>query len=386
MPSEFEKSIISAVKNSVLNQKDTVLECTDKLCSFARAQQVSYIVYSGCVAVGLDKSTPAMKRLFIAANGELLQHERQVNELALLYKAFDEQSVDYMRLKGARLKGLYPCPEMRVMSDADILIRQEQYPKVRSIMKGLGFEFVTESEHEYIWKKGNALVLELHKQLIPSYNEDYYAYFGDGWKRAVAIGKSEYTLSPEDTFIYVFTHFAKHYRDGGIGIKHVTDIYLYLKNTDMDALYVNAELKKLKLYTFYQNVVSLCNAWFDGSEFNEITEHITKVILSGGAYGTHKAKVHAAALRATLEGKNVFLKKAFPSLHVMRLRYKYLEKAPILLPFAWCSRIVTALLCKRDKVLAQAEDIKSVTDKDIADYQAALRFVGLDFNIRESGR
>ncbi len=97
-------------------------------------------------------------------------------------------------------------------------------------MNRLGYLPGVESNHEYVWDKKNMLHVELHKMLIPSYNKDYYAYFGDGWRLAKKYDGSEFKMSDEDTFVYIFTHFAKHYRDAGIGIRHITDIYVYLKS------------------------------------------------------------------------------------------------------------------------------------------------------------
>ena len=45
-----------------------------------------------------------------------------------------------MPLKGCNMKALYPSPELRVMGDADILIRVEQYDRIRPIIQSLGFE------------------------------------------------------------------------------------------------------------------------------------------------------------------------------------------------------------------------------------------------------
>ena len=51
-------------------------------------------------------------------------------------------------------------------------------------MQNLGYSEGSESDHELIWRKGNKILIELHKRIIPSYNKDYYAYFGDGWQLA----------------------------------------------------------------------------------------------------------------------------------------------------------------------------------------------------------
>ena len=70
-------------------------------------------------------------------------------------------------LKGCNLKRLYPQPELRLMADADILIRMEQYDQIKSVMQSLGFACERESDHEFIWRT-KGLYLELHKRLLPS--------------------------------------------------------------------------------------------------------------------------------------------------------------------------------------------------------------------------
>ena len=178
-----------------------------------------------------------------------------------------ENKIRYMPLKGSVLKLLYPKPEMRTMSDIDILIRTEQYAKIKKIMRALGYREGTESDHELHWSKLDVHI-ELHKCLIPSYNEDYYVYFGDGWQRArlCAAGSSRYQMTPEDEFIYLFCHFAKHYRDGGIGIKHLADLWVYRRHyPNLDEAYLRAELEKLSLAVFYDNITATCAFWFEAA-------------------------------------------------------------------------------------------------------------------------
>ena len=191
-----------------------------------------------------------------------------------------------MKLKGTVLKYLYPHSEMRLMSDSDILIKEEQMPKIKGVMKSLGYEYRTSSDHEWIWARPE-LTAELHKRIVASYQKDYFEYFDNGWKLAKQIeGTYEYKMSKEDEFIYLFTHLAKHYRDSGIGIKHFADIYVFIraeKNLDMD--YVENVLKKLGIYTFFVNVQNMLNVWFCDTGWDEISEFITCKVFESGVYG-----------------------------------------------------------------------------------------------------
>lgn len=386
MDKQFVDSLTVIVRNAVKGSLENARPDLDRLLKISAMHHISCLVYTGAVAAEIDKNAPQMKQMFIAANRDILIHEIQLQELSKIKEALQKSGVDYMLLKGCILKNMYPSPDMRVMSDADILIRQ--YDKIADIMQKLGYTLSCESDHEYIWKKEGRLVIEFHKRLIPSYNSDYYAYFGDGFERAFKkeSGAFEYQFTDEDGFIYLFTHFAKHYRDGGIGIKHLTDLYVYLKHFQkLDMQYIENELKKLSLYEFYRNILDTLGVWFDKKPSTPITEHITQVIISSGAYGTHKAHIRAFALRHQ-SGKGVFLQRAFPPLSIMKIKYKYLEKMPILLPFAWGCRIVNALFYKQDRIKTHTKDMKSISRSDIENYENSLLYVGLKFQKRKKNK
>ena len=171
--------------------------------------QIQNLIYYGAVNCGIDRGTPLMRELFSATCRYLYIDEKQRWELEKLFGVFEENHLSYMPLKGAVMKALYPRPDMRIMGDADILIRLEQYEKIKALMPQLGFAEKVESDHELIWTKPT-LYLELHKRVIPSYNHDYAAYFGDGWRLAQPDqGENRFQMSREDTFIYLFTHFCQ---------------------------------------------------------------------------------------------------------------------------------------------------------------------------------
>ena len=152
------------------------------------------------------------------------------------------------------MKQRYPKHEFRPMADADILIREEQYEQIRPLMRQLGFYEGVESNHEYIWDSVS-LHVELHKRLVPSYNKDYYAYFGDGWRLATGHKGTRFFMTPEDEFIYLFVHLAKHYRDGGVGCRQMVDLWVQRRSfPGLDEDYLRRELRKLHLLEFYDNV------------------------------------------------------------------------------------------------------------------------------------
>lgn len=313
--------------------------------------------------------------------------QNQLYALERLFAAFDEAGVDYMPLKGTLLKQMYPKAEMRSMGDADVLIRVDQYDRIRELMPALGYTAVGESDHELLWK-GPALFLELHKRLIPSYNKDYFAYYGDGWRLAKIRDGCRYGMTDEDQLIYLFTHFAKHYRDGGIGIKHMTDLWVYRRHhPDLDEAYIRKELTTLQLYTFYTHICRTLSVWFEGAEGDEHTAVITDFVFDSGTFGSHENHLLSDGAKLDGDGNTAKRRKAIRLVFLpyanMCMKYPWLKRVPVLLPVMWVWRVVTTLLFKGDKVRQNKEDLNHMKAEDVRNYRDALHFVGLDFNFKE---
>ena len=220
----------------------------EKAYEFAQKRQITPIIYYGAVNLPSFMDTIVGKKFFKSSMNMSYYCYEQDETINGVREAFKQNKIQHLMVKGTVIRSLYPYPEMRLMSDADILIKENEYSKIKPIMKECGFVEEYESDHELVWKKGD-FTIELHKRLVPSYNKDYYKYFGDGWKLATRVDENtgEAFMSDEDNFIYNFVHYAKHYRDGGIGVKHVTDFYVLMKNNpSLDFSYIEGEIEKLQ--------------------------------------------------------------------------------------------------------------------------------------------
>ena len=387
MLSLLEKDMISIVRSSLDGSVPNVSEDFDWewAYNFAKDMQIIPLVCYGMEKLPNAFSTIESKKFLKSTISYSFFSECQDSEIESVLEAFDKEKIEYVRLKGTTIKKLYPRPEMRLMSDADILIRAEQYELFKTIMIELGYKETVESDHEYVWSK-DSFCIELHKRLIPSYNKDYYEYFGDGWRLAKpkAEKPNEYEMSSEDTFIYLFTHFAKHYRDAGIGIKHLTDFYVYLKHhDDLDWSYIEIELKKLQLYEFWLTTENVINVWFGSQECDEKSAFVTHKIFSGTAYGTYEARVLSEGVKISKTTKHVrakrFWKGVFPPYKDLKQRFKFLKKLPILLPLAWLCRWVSVIFNPK-RIARKKKDFESISQENIKSYQDELNYVGLDFN------
>lgn len=354
--------------------------------------QVMPLVYEGAMLCGVDKRLPVMQKLFQGYCQSILHNERQAMEFKRVCSAFEDAAIDYLPLKGFNLKVLYPKQELRLMGDADILIRQDQYPRIRQMMLELGFEEQAQGAYDYSWGGPN-LHLELHWRLISPKDKDLCAYFGDGWKRAVPAEKNtrRYAYTHEDELIYLFAHFVKHYRDSGIGLRHVTDLWLYRRTyAAMDWTYVESQLDKLHLLEFYKNVCRLLGAWFEDELWDEKTQFITQTIFQSGSWGKRSTYILASAVREKKNSRTLLTAKlkrlwklTFLPLWQMKQMFPILTRLPALLPVFWGVRAIRTLFFTKGKIAQHSKEFSYMNQQRVSEYEQALHYVGLDFNFEE---
>lgn len=325
--------------------------------------------------------------IFALVYQNILIDEAQKREIAKISDAFQKNGIDYALLKGSRLKYLYPSTDMRSMGDADILIKTEQYEKIREIMLALGYCEKDEGAHDFAWICDN-LYVELHKSLFGEYRDVYPEvdeHYKNSWSLMHPTGNgSEYTFSPEDEFIYLFAHFTKHYKLSGIGIRHLTDLWVFHRaNPDIDMQYVKEHLRQMNLLEFFENVWNTALCWFDGKEFDEMSEYISNEILSGGSFGTLENQVLSDFIAKEETGTGFSLKfkrnlkYVFLPYKAMAVKYPILNKIPIALPITWVLRLIDIAVNKRNTLSKYIEEEKFISGDKIAKRKKSLKYVGL---------
>lgn len=380
---EFQRSFLNILISGLgedVGQVATDIEIA-KIAKCANRHQVSVLAYYGIKNLHLfgDEQMQGFKdhtyNIIYATVNQMYELERLTN-------TFNVEGIDYRLLKGAYIRDYYLKPEMRLMSDIDVLIRDSQYKIIKSLMKELGYIFSYESDHEITWKLPNGLIVELHKSLVPTYNKDFIRYYGDGWR----VFESEEKLY-EKQYIYSFVHFAKHYRDGGAGIKYVFDFYVMQKaNKDLDIEYIREQLLELKLLEFYDNICKTMGVWFEGEEDTDVTNLITENLFTSGVYGSFEK--HAIAKTYKKSKQTGSIKKAriqntfssaFSSLENNKKRHRFLNKMPFLLPVAWALNWLSALTKNHNKIGEVMKKAAVSTEENVEKFRKDLQMVGLDY-------
>lgn len=393
---DFSVTLTTLVRCGLSGKCESILGNTDwqRVYITGKNHQILPLLYYGIVNCGQTPPEDIFAKFEHALFQGVAIGQNQLYELSNIFSAFEKNGIKYLPLKGSVIKALYPKPEMRVMGDADILITEHNDEIIEEIMHSLGFSFYKQNEKVDSWSKGKTVMIEIHKSLFSSENTDFNSYYADVWKKAIPINESHthFELSDEDTFIYLFAHFVKHFRNAGIGIRHITDLFVFSKvKPNLNCNYIENEMKKLKLYDFYSNVMRTVKVWFYGGKPDEITDFITEKIITSGSFGTHEDYITTSFLKK-IENYDIshekvrhtmLLNMLFPPYSGMCKRYPVLKRAPYLLPIMWIFRFFETIIKKPQKINYQKHNIDLSSKERLEERKKELEAVGLKFDFKE---
>lgn len=292
----------------------------------------------------------------------------KTKEFLELNRRLRQQGIQTAVVKGIACRSLYPRPDYRYSGDEDVLCDESGFAACHQVMTAFGMKpCVSESdsyEVSYCNSEG-VLYIELHKSLFARGSD----IFGDcnRWfdlSRCTEItvqGEPVRTLCHTDHMLYLILHAFKHFLHSGFGLRQVCDMILfanaYGKQIDWESVLkrirgMRAEKFAAALFAIGQRylVFSPEQACYPRC-WREITvdcEPLLADLLCGGIYGSaDRSRVHSSnmtlnAVSTDKKGKKVranVLKTVFPPAKNLESRFPYLQRHPMLLPFAWLSRI-----------------------------------------------
>ena len=287
----------------------------------------------------------------------------------------EEAQIPYAFFKGYELREWYPVPELRTMSDVDVLVRDEDMEKTAEVLTGLGY--TREEGGNAVWTyQKEPFSYEVHRRLAYGkyWNKvDYEGYFAGAVNRLIPgpedpDGKKyRRYLSREDHFIFLCFHLAKHLHSSGAGIRMVMDIALFLKQhqREMDWGYLWEQARMLQMERFIKTILCAVKEWFGIPSEDDLVrekaadewpvetatvltlEKLAHYIMTGGIFGFERDD-SIRRLRKGVDGRGkeaailikarAFWKLIFPPLKHMTYFMPALEKYPVLLPAAWVKR------------------------------------------------
>lgn len=371
-------SLLNSVINGITPTEYSSDIDWDRFIKIATEHHISNTIYYAIEKLNQKPPKNICDELYQAHIKALMREANQQAENELIINEFSNNGIRCLPLKGYNIKKYYPSPDMRYMSDLDVLIDADKVNNARDILENIGYTFEFSGKVHDNYTKKPIMHIELHKCLMDDDMKNIADYYNssDGFSRGhkVSDNSLEYTFSDEEFYIYMISHSAKHYLTFGTGILAIMDIYIFLskKREKLNYEYINNELKKLKLTKLNGKLVALANMWFDNASTDKSLYEMSNYIISSGAYGKYENDVLHKFLNKSNSNGSLFAKKikyfffmTFPNTDYISGKYPKVKEKKWLLPFYWIKRWFSSLFFNRESIRVRLFSVLR-TKKNIA--------------------
>ncbi len=334
-----------------------------------------------------ERRTERLAKIRAAYDKQLLiavtRYHRITTELKTISAALEAAKIDFIPLKGSVIREYYPDPKVRTSCDIDILVKREDLERADEALRNtLGLTRHGRNAHDVSYYTKSGIHLELHFELIESFNNKFVAKtLEDVW--SYASPKAGYTHQCELTggmyYFYHIAHMAKHFINGGLGIRQIMDIAVmkhtgFINVSDADALLEQGSLTK-----FSEACQCLCDAWFFDREHTELTARLESKLLGLSIYGTQQSY---ASMRGAKSGSKFkyILSRIFYSYEMLCNVYPSLEGHRWKTPFYQVKRW-SNLIFKRGRMknsINELRKLKKVSSDELTNNEMLIESLGLD--------
>lgn len=312
----------------------------------------------------LQKGTEAYKIFLKERSLAIYRHEQQEYELREICRVFEEAGIEYLPLKGAVIREHYPEPWMRTSCDIDVLVHDGDVPRAKSaLIEKLGYKDEGKISHDWQMVAPSGVHVELHYELIEEYVKASSAnVLSDVWEQTEAHAESSLRRVMRDEIYYFYhvAHMAKHFENGGCGIRPFLDLRILDNDPEADWEKRNERIARGNLQTFVATARALSDVWMAGAEHTELTREMESYILQGGVYGNSENQRAVQHVKK----KNKFryaLSQIFLPYGHMKLVFPVLEKQKWLYPFCVAVRCFR-LVFSRKKMKKSVQALKNFSD------------------------
>lgn len=338
----------------------------DALARAANSQMLTALFYAGAsqyadFVAWLPERRERLRRETVAQVGsQAMRTQRFLG----LYQALLEAGLRPLVLKGIVCRSLYGrLADWRPSGDEDLYLPPEQVFRCRAVLEANGWCLSSHADSMAVAGQlqeigfsdsGGLLYLEIHPTLFGTESLDQLrktGYFINVETRACACsveGVTLYTLGPTDHYIYLFLHLAKHFANGGVGVRQILDLMQFQRAwaAQIDWGEVRRAVEAYSFPGLYADAVELGRRMGFGEAdpiFAPVDpDALLADSLEGGVYGHDRAGggrgniLNVAAQYPTRLGR--LRRLLFPSVEQLLEGRPWLEKRPWLLPVAWIQR------------------------------------------------
>ena len=305
------------------------------------------------------------------SSAKILNQMYKFSEVKKIIEEGEKRNLKLIMFKGIGVAVLYPDPNQRYSSDADILVYPREQKQAVELLQDLGYVSTDEGakEHVPVFEKSRGTMyskIELHDCLWEDYEgkqaevlESLKLDAEDTLIRDKFMGSEYYSLGITEHFIYQIFHIVKHLFFEGISLRYFADISLFANRykDEIDWKRVIDSMKLLHYERFFDCIVSICKENLNLSEDIPVSGAVTeemKALLIEDVLGDkeHTGNIdnyetinflETYFMRSSAVKESAFSqrrKQLLPFPSELHERYSYAKKCPLLLPVAWIHRTV----------------------------------------------
>lgn len=384
--------ILFALLRSVLNGTKADIDVSrvtpetfSELLSISRKHDIEHLVVYGLQQNGLlsEEYSQITNKIFEAA----YRCEQICFEFERLCTALEEANIPFIPLKGAVMRKYYPETWMRTSCDIDILVHERDSEKAVSVLAdNCEYTYYKKGSHDIALITPGKIRVELHYNLIESnVSAVESAVLLRVWESADKCEGfcNQYEMSDEMFYFYHIAHMAKHFENGGCGIKPFADLW-FLNSTDGGTVKKRETLlRQGNLLRFAQTAQKLSRVWFDNEEMDCLSLEMQNYVLNGGSFGSAKNRISVQQQKKG--GKFRYLwSKIFIPYDEIKFFYPILQKYRFLTPFMevyrWLKLIFGGRLKSVSKELEMNQSVSVESKEFTRDFLAKIGLLNDDLH------
>lgn len=367
---QTQKQLVKILSSSI--RKETVIFSSSEVIDWpalieeAKEHKVSGLGYSAikneiCNLEIDEKLLNEWKRDVIFSS---MQQSKHVKQVANLLKVFNDHEIPVIILKGMVLRFLFPNPDLRTMSDVDILVHEEDLGRVKKILTKLDFRRLNDPQEKHdVYYGSDKPKIEVHWSLTEDGMFKGGKSYEEGiWERTREVdvqGTKTLTLGYNDFMLHLIIHMASHVAYHGFGIRYLVDIVVMVEQQGhcIDWEQLVADIDKCQMRKFAVVIFNCCDDLFGLKCPKQVLE-LAKVdskyvslfedeIMNCGVHGYREnSEVLSRQIsfnRQEMTPFRKFLNLFFPPIKEMNGKYHYAKKNKWLTPVAWIHHLFAGI-------------------------------------------
>ena len=373
------RSAICGVKLTDVEKAQFSEEQLPEWISISRRHDIIHLL-----ALGLQKNSLIpqndieTKRSILKA---VYRYEQLNYEFEGLCEVLESSKIPFIPLKGSVIRKYYREPWMRTSCDIDILVHKEDTEKTTSLLvNSCGYVYNGKGSHDISLFTPNKKHIELHYDLV----EDGLANASSEvlklvWETASTREGYGYWFEMPDEMFYFYhiAHMAKHFENGGCGIRPFIDLWILDDIEGADQCKRDQLLNQGDLLKFAEAARKLSRIWFDGNAPDAISQQMENYILRGGVYGSAENRITVQQQKKGGRLKYA-LSKIFIPYDIIKFHYPILQKHRWLTPIMEVRRWSKLAFCGHAKrTMRELKYNSNITDSEAAATQEFLKNIGL---------